>query len=280
MRGARVVGSLMLALLLARTCLAGKLLEREAAEVFAKMSVAAGQLTGMSGELNVHYAASDTFRRDHRARFWFSKPFRLRVDQLPEPGAADGIELYCAEQRASLYLPDRKQVVEFEIGAASAGDLLPSFFSLFTIPSFVQGALLPDVESQFSTQVEEVARGWRLTLTPHAVSFYRSALALDHITADVDRQTLLPYHLELHEESGGGSRQLCSIDLAKLQFNPRIAPHMFLYRPRLGVRRVASTEVLQEWVMDALGRAGFQGRGVMDGLQQKLLDFQKKPWDF
>lgn len=280
MRGARLVGALILLVLGPSACPAGKLLERAAAEVFAKMSVAAGQLTSMSGELDVHYAASDTFKRDHRARFWFSKPFRLRVDQLPGPGAPDGIELYCADKGAALYLPDRRQVVEFDLGSAAGANVLPRFFGLFTIPGFVQGALLPDVESQFSTQVEEIPRGWRLTLTPHAMSFYRTALALSHLTADVDRASMLPYHLEVNEEEGGGSRLLCRINLSQLRFNPRIAPHLFLFRPRPGVRRVASTEVLQEWVMDALGRAGGQGQNVLDGLHQKLLDFRKKPWDF
>ena len=273
----------VLGLLLASgaTCLADKPLERPAAEVFAKMSVAAGQLAGMSGELDVHYSpranapgpggAKDGVRKDHTARFWFAKPFRLRVDQVP-----DGIELYCADRSAALYLPDRKQVVEFDIGATGANDLLPGFFSLFTIPSFVQGALLPDVESQFETQVVETPRGWRLSLTPYAGSLYRGALGLTRIDAEVDRANMMPYRLELFEAAG----LLCRIDLAKLEFNPKIAPSLFLYNPRPGVHRVASTDILKEWVLDALGQASTNGHGVMHDLQKKLSDFQKSPWDF
>ena len=261
----------------AATCRAGKLLPREGAEVFAKISVAAGQLTGMSGELAIHYTAADAFRRDHTARFWFSKPFRLRVDQLPGGGA----ELYCADGRAALYLPDRKQVVEFDMGAADSTDVLPRFFALFTIPGFAQGALLPDVESQFATAVEATDRGWRVSLTPTALSFYRTALGIALVTADVDRQSMLPYRLELAEEQVAGTRVFCAIDVTKLEMNPRIAPLVFLYHPRPGVRHVPATDVLKEWVMDALARAGMgQGAGLFQDLQRKVSDFRKSPWDF
>lgn len=261
-------------------CHAGKLLAREGAEVFAKISVAAGRLNGMSGDLDIQYTRSDAFRQDHRARFWFSKPFRLRVDQRPSAGGSDGVELYCADMRVALYLPDRKQVVEFELGNAESGDVLPHFFSLFTIPGFTQGALLPDIESQFATQVEEVDAGWRVTLTPTAASFYRSALGLSHVTADIDRKSLMPRSLELHEEQVVGTRVFCRIDLAHLEFNPQIPPHLFLYKPRPNVRRVPATEVLREWVMDALARAGGQGTNLLQGFERKLQDLQKKPWDF
>lgn len=238
--------------------------------------MAAGQLSALSGELDIRYASGDAFRRDHTARFWFTKPFRLRVDQLPAPG----IELYCVESRATLYFPDRKQVVEFEIGQPDSLDVLPRFFALFTIPGFVRGALLTDVESHFATQVEEIARGWRVTLTPAATSFYRTALGLAQVTADVDRKTMLPYHLELHEELVAGTRPFCTIDLAKLEFNQKVAPHVFLYLPRPGVRRVPATDVLKEWVVDALARASGQGHDVFQNIEKKITDFQKNPWDF
>lgn len=266
----------MLALALPLSCRAGKLLEREAAEVFAKISVAAGQLSSMSGELDIKYASADAFRKDHTARFWFSKPFRLRVDQLP----AGGIELYCVEGRATLYLPDRKQVVEFELGQSDGLDVLPRFFSLFTIPGFVRGALLTDVESQFATSIEEIPRGWRVTLTPTVTSFYRTALGLALVTADVDRATTLPYRLELHEELVSGTRAFCTIELARLAFNPQVAPHLFLYLPRPGVRRVPATEVLKEWVVDALARASGQGHDVFQSFEKTITNLRKNPWDF
>ena len=265
----------VLLLALAAPCLAGKLLEHDATAVFAKMSVAAGQLDSVSGELDIRYAAAGPNHSDHRARFWFAKPFRLRVDEMPA-----GLELTCADQHASLYQPEHKQVVDFELGSTAAGDLLPRFFSLFAIPGFVQGALLTDVESQFAITAEEMEGGWRLVLTPRALSLYRTALAIDHIDAEVDRKSMLPRKLELADLGpDGAARPLCSIAVVRLEPNTRIPPVTFLSRPRPGVRHVASTDVLRDWVLDALGR-GDPGQGLMDGLKQRITEFQKNPWGF
>ena len=276
MRGARVA---VLTLLLATPCLAGKVLERSATEVFAKMSVAAGALASMRGELEVSYAAAGPHAHDHRARFWFAKPFRLRVDEVPA-----GLELTCADQHAALYQPELKQVVDFELGSGAGGaaaDILPRFFALFAIPSFVQGALLTDVESQFAIQVEEVDGGWKLRLEPHALSVYRTALAIDHVEAEVDGKSMLPRRLDIHDFGPDGApRLLCAIRVESLEMNVRIAPLTFLVRPHPGVHHVASTEVLREWVLEALGRAGDQGRGVVDQLQQRIEKLRKDPWGF
>jgi outer membrane lipoprotein-sorting protein len=280
MRSARLLGALIGSLLLPRALLAAKPQQREPAEVLAKMSVAAGQLVAMSGELDVRYFVRGTHHADHRAKFWFAKPFRVKVVQLPHAGEP-AMELTYADQRAWLYQPERKQVVEFDLTGGGPTDLLPRVFSLFAIPGFVQGALLSDVESHFATTVEPVGKdAWVLTLVAHAHSLFRVALGIDRVVADVDVKSMMPRRLEIHDEGPNGPRLLCRVGLSKLKFNPKLNTAIFKFEAPPDVRRVPSTEILREWAGEAVSRASQQGLDVLNSLQERILKLRDKPWDF
>jgi outer membrane lipoprotein-sorting protein len=273
----RVARLAMLGMLLVpATCLAGKTLERGATELFAKMSVAAGQLRSMAGDLEIAYKAQRGTAKDHRARFWFTKPFRLHVEQV----GGEGMELFCADQRVSLYQPEHKQVVEFDLSGGGAGELIPKVLGLFAIPGFVQGAVLPDVESQFAISVQEMGEGWHLKLEPTPNSLYHTALNIERIEAEVDRKTTLPRELEIHDLGPDGrERLLCRVRVVKLEFNPSLGAAHFAFAPRPGVKQVSGSEVLRDWATEVLGRAS-GAQGLMDGLQDKWNQLQKNPWGF
>ena len=280
MRSARLLRALIWSLVLPRAMLAGKPVDRRPAEVLAKMSVAAGQLTAMSGELDVRYSATGVFNVDHKAKFWFAKPFRVKVVQVPVDPGAEGMELTYADSQAWLYQPQRKQVVEFDLTGGGPTDLLPRVFSLFAIPGFVQGALLSDVESHFAASVTPARGGWVLTLVANGHSLFRVALGIDRVIADVDAKTMLPKMLTIYNEGESGPKLLCRVGLSKLKFNPKLAASTFRFEAPKDVRRVPSTEILREWAGDAASRAGQQGLDVLNDVQERLRKLKERPWDF
>lgn len=281
MRGARLLGALIGALLLGRVAVAGRPMERRPAELIAKMSVAAGQLVSMSGELEVRYSTGGVYHVDHRAKFWFAKPFRVKVVQVPLSPGADAMELTYAEERAWLYQPDRKQVVEFDLSGGGPTDLMPRVFSLFAIPGFVQGALLSDVESHFATSVEKAgANAWTLTLVAHAHSLFRVGLGIDRVVADVDAASTMPKGFTIYTEGDAGPKLLCRVALAKLKFNPKLPGAIFRFEAPGDVRRVPSTEILREWASDAMSRASQQGLDMLNNIQQRLRKLKERPWEF
>jgi outer membrane lipoprotein-sorting protein len=247
-----------------------------AREVLAYFKVALGKLTTLAGTLRVTYAAgSGGFNRDHVARFWFARPFKLRVSSSVSP-----TEMVHADYRMILYYPEARQVVTFDL-TGGGGELVRRFFSLFEIGRFLEGTLLADVEAQFGVEAEERPGEWRMTFRPRDTSLYRLALEIERIEVTLDRRSMLPRRLDLFEQSGAVRRKLCAVELDDLRANVPIPESTFVFKEPRGTTQVPSSELLRDWVVERMTRAaGQRAVPVVDEVRRRLTRFAEDPWNF
>lgn len=250
-------------------------LSPEAKEILANLKLSLARLETATGVIDLTYNAPGGHNYDHRIRFLFKKPFKVAIDDLSGHNS-----LYYADWKATLYSPARRQAIELDL-TRGLGELIQHFFALFQFSGFLDGVLLENVEEQFAIEVEKRAEGHLVRFRARSWGIYRLALSLDRIDVLLDRRTLYPRSLDVHEyDAKGLSRLLCRAKVLSLRVNDRVSDTAFVLKVEGEITRMESTQVLWMWIESLYEGARVRATDYYDSVKRRVTRYLRHPFDY